>query len=90
MIRKASPGARRFRQLVDRAIFDLKLADDVARAEGLDEGLTGPVEKARRALMDCLGELRVRQAAPAKSTRAEVGIVKAGRYCAAHPCRHGE
>lgn len=59
--RKTSPGAARFRQLVERALFELRLAADVARAEGYGRDVTSPVEESKRNLRACLELLEGRR-----------------------------
>jgi hypothetical protein len=51
---RISPGAARFQQLVSRALFELRLAGDLARAEGYDPGVTALVEQSKRNLRACL------------------------------------
>lgn len=51
----------RFRQLVERALFELRLAGDIARAEGYGPGLTRGVEAARGSLRTALEEAKRRQ-----------------------------
>jgi hypothetical protein len=53
---RTSPGAARFRQLISRALFELKLATDVARAEGYAPGVTSLVEQAKGNLHACLNK----------------------------------
>jgi hypothetical protein len=54
---KATPAAARFRQLVERALFELRLASDVARAEGFGPDVTASVEDAKRNLRACLARV---------------------------------
>ena len=44
----------RFEQLIERALFELRLAGDIARSETLGPALTRPVEMSRRILSGCL------------------------------------
>lgn len=50
MIRRASAGLVRVRQLVLRALFELRMADDAARAEGLDGETLELIEMSKRPL----------------------------------------
>jgi hypothetical protein len=63
---RATPGASRFRQLVDRALFELRLASDVARTEGFRPDVTAPVEASKKNLHLCLDRL---------AGQAEVGVI---------------
>ena len=58
MSSKVTPGVARFRTLVSRALFELRMAADVARAEGMEPGLTASVESSRRSLRACLARLK--------------------------------
>lgn len=44
----------RFRQLIERALLELRLAGDIALSEGYGPELQRPVEAARRTLGGCL------------------------------------
>ncbi|HEX3560340.1 MAG TPA: hypothetical protein VHU19_14125 [Pyrinomonadaceae bacterium] len=60
---KQDRSAHRFRQLVERSRFDLKLALDVADAEGFDETIISPARRAKACLHECLERLERKQAA---------------------------
>lgn len=51
---RRSPGRARFRQLVNRALFELRMAGDVARAEGFWQDVSALVEGSKRNLRTCL------------------------------------
>jgi len=55
--KKSTPGASRFRQLIERALFELRLAADVARAEGFDSETMALVEGSKRNLRACLARI---------------------------------
>jgi hypothetical protein len=74
--RKASPGTARFRHLLLRASFELRMAGDVARAEGMDPDLLEMVEGSKRHLRVCLSKLQAQ--------------ADASRGPAVEPCRNGE
>jgi hypothetical protein len=48
----------RFRQLIERAAFELRLADDIARSIKLKAPALRPLRGARRHLSSCLSKFR--------------------------------
>ena len=57
------PLLSRFRQLVERAAFELRLADDIARSMKFDARITRPLFAARRHLSACLSKIKAEKEA---------------------------
>lgn len=60
---RSKPGIARFRALVNRALHELGMAEDVARAEGLDPAVVTPVEASRKNLRVSLRVLKLAEVA---------------------------
>jgi len=61
MQQKSTPAQARLKALVERALFDLRLAADVARTEGYGPDVVNLVEHSRRTLHTCLATVARRR-----------------------------
>jgi hypothetical protein len=60
---KSKSGVSRFRQLVERAQFDARLAEDVARSEALPGDVLALLASIKRNLSTCLSKVESRKGA---------------------------